>query len=313
MNYYTKILVFLSGILSICTTIYAQTDKTEAYILSYKNIAIKQMNEYGIPASIILAQGSLESGNGTSRLAVKANNHFGIKCHGWKGASIYHDDDKKDECFRKYNSPEESYNDHSEFIRYNQRYSSLFNLDIKDYKGWARGLKAAGYATNPNYAKLLIKIIEKYSLFKYDNLLQELPSTPDKITDFNQLLPDRTSNLYTISLARPLYTKNGVACIIANKNDTYSSIAQEFGLFKRELLKFNDLSKNSTLTENTIVYIERKKSQGNKELPKHIVNKNETLHEISQKYGIRLKKLLKINKMNRRSTINEGDVIKLRP
>lgn len=312
MKFYPKTLVSFATLLFICTTLFAQTDATEAYILTYKNIAIRQMNEYGIPASIILAQGSLESGNGKSRLAVKAHNHFGIKCHGWKGATIYHDDDKKNECFRKYNSPNESYKDHSEFIRYRERYRFLFNLDIKDYKGWAHGLKAAGYATNPNYATLLIKIIEKYSLFKYDNLSQGLPTTPDRITQFNKLLPEKSSNLYSISLSRPLYTKNGVACIRANKNDTYSSIAKEFGLFRRELLRFNDLSKNRDLTENTIVYIERKKAKGNRELPKHIAEKGETMHNISQKYGIRLKKLLKLNSMNKKSTISQGDIIKLR-
>ena len=220
--------------------------------------------------------------------------------------------DKKNECFRKYNSPNESYKDHSEFIRYRERYRFLFNLDIKDYKGWAHGLKAAGYATNPNYATLLIKIIEKYSLFRYDNLSQGLPTTPDRITQFNKLLPEKSSNLYSISLSRPLYTKNGVACIRANKNDTYSSIAKEFGLFRRELLRFNDLSKNRDLTENTIVYIERKKAKGNRELPKHIAEKGETMYNISQKYGIRLKKLLKLNSMNKKSTISQGDIIKLR-
>ena len=312
MNFYTKILVSLTGIVFICTTLFAQKDATEAYVLAYKSIAIRQMTIYGIPASIILAQGSLESGNGTSTLAKEANNHFGIKCHDWKGATINHDDDKKNECFRKYNSPEESYNDHSEFIRYRERYSALFNLDIKDYKGWAHGLKAAGYATNPNYAHLLINIIEKYSLFKYDNRSLELPSAPQEIKRFIELLPDKSSNLYSISLTRPLYSKNGITCIIASKSDTYSSIAKEFGLFRRELLKFNDLSKNIDIIENTIVYIERKNSQGNIDFPKHIVEKNETLYYISQKYGIRLKKLLKINKMNKRDQIAEGDIIKLR-
>jgi len=312
MNFYTKILVSLTGIVFICTTLFAQKDATEAYVFTYKNIAIRQMTRYGIPASIILAQGSLESNNGTSTLAKKANNHFGIKCHGWKNATIYHDDDEKNECFRKYNSPEESYKDHSEFIRYRERYNALFSLDIKDYKGWAHGLKAAGYATNPNYAHLLINIIEKYSLYKYDSPSQELPSTPQEIKQFIELLPDKSSNLYSISLTRPLYTKNGVTCIITNNNDTYSLIAKEFGLFRSELLKFNDLSKNIDLEENTIVYIERKKNQGNKDLPKHIVEKYETIYFISQKYGIRLKKLLKINNMNKRDKITEGDIIKLR-
>ena len=312
MNFFNKILVVFTGITIISTTLLAQKDATEAYILTYKNIAIRQMNSFGIPGSIILAQGSLESGNGTSTLAKKANNHFGIKCHDWKGGAIYHDDDKENECFRKYNSPEVSYNDHSEFIRYRGRYSNLFNLDIKDYKGWAHGLKAAGYATNPRYAQLLINIIEKYSLFKYDNPTQELPSPPNEVTAISELILDKNNVLYSISLTRPLYKKNGVACIIASKGDTYSSIAKEFGLFRRELLKFNDLSKSTPLEEQTIVYIERKKAQGTKELPKHIAEKGETIYSISQKYGIRQSKLLKLNKINKRDKVTEGDVIKLR-
>lgn len=312
MNFFNKVLVLFTGITFICTTLFAQKDATEAYILSYKNIAIRQMNSFAIPASIILAQGSLESGNGMSTLAKKANNHFGIKCHGWKGATIYHDDDKKDECFRKYNSPEESYKDHSEFIRYRERYSSLFSLDIKDYRGWAHGLKAAGYATNPNYAQLLINIIEKYSLYKFDNPSQDLPSPPNEITAISELIPDKSNILYSISLTRPLYEKNGVACIIAGKGDSYSSIAKEFGLFTRELLKFNDLSKGTPLEEQTIVYIERKRAQGSKELPKHVAERGETIYSISQKYGIREGKLFKLNNMNKRDKITEGDIIKLR-
>ncbi len=312
MSFFNKILVSITGITFICTTLFAQKDATEAYILTYKNIAIKQMNSYAIPASIILAQGSLESGNGMSTLAKKANNHFGIKCHDWKGATIYHDDDKKNECFRKYNSPEESYNDHSEFIRYRERYSALFNLDIKDYKGWAHGLKAAGYATNPNYAQLLINIIEKYSLFIYDNPSHELPPSPIEIKAISELIPEKTSSLYTVSLSRTLFSKNGIACIIANKDDSYFSIAKEFNLFTKELLRFNDLSKNTTLEEGTVVYVERKKALGNKDFPKHIAEKNESIYSISQKYGIRLSKLLKINNMNKQDIITEGDIINLR-
>ncbi len=312
MSFFKKILVSITGITFICTTLLAQKDATEAYILTYKNIAIKQMNSYAIPASIILAQGSLESGNGMSTLAKEANNHFGIKCHDWKGATIYHDDDKKNECFRKYNSPEESYNDHSQFIRFRDRYSALFNLDIKDYKGWAHGLKAAGYATNPNYAQLLINIIEKYSLFNYDSPSQEQPLPPSEVYSINQLLPDKTSSLYSISLSRPLFIKNGVACVIASKGDTYKSIAKEFGLFTRELLKFNDLSKNIELENNTIVYIEKKKGLGSKDFPKHIAEKGETIYSISQKYGIRLARLYKLNNMSKHDKITDGDIINLR-
>ncbi len=147
----------------------AQNLTRQQYINKYKDVAIKQMHKHKIPASIILAQACLESGDGNSTLARKANNHFGIKCHnGWKGKGYKHDDDAKGECFRKYNDPIDSFTDHSYFLISGSRYNSLFDLPITDYKAWAHGLKAAGYATNPKYAKLIIDIIEEYKLYKYD-------------------------------------------------------------------------------------------------------------------------------------------------
>lgn len=160
----------------------AQEITREQYINTYKDIAIRQMKLYGIPASIILAQGCLESGNGNSRLAVKGNNHFGIKCHNtWKGRRIYHNDDEKGECFRRYTQAEDSFKDHSEFLRNGKRYQSLFDLSKTDYKAWAHGLKAAGYATNPKYAQLLIDIIERDQLYRYDtNTASQKVSSTDK-------------------------------------------------------------------------------------------------------------------------------------
>ncbi|MEE2931726.1 MAG: glucosaminidase domain-containing protein [Bacteroidota bacterium] len=148
---------------------YSQKNKTELYIEKYKDLAIDEMNNYGIPASITLSQGILESGNGESRLALEANNHFGIKCHNeWNGEKIYADDDEKGECFRKYSTVFNSYRDHSIFLSERKRYTSLFDLSPKAYKKWAKGLKKAGYATNPDYAKKLIKLIKKYNLNQYD-------------------------------------------------------------------------------------------------------------------------------------------------
>ncbi|MEG1510597.1 MAG: glucosaminidase domain-containing protein [Bacteroidales bacterium] len=165
------LLIFFSS------SIIAQKITREQYISTYKDIAIHQMKIYGIPASIILAQACLESGNGNSRLALKANNHFGIKCHDtWKGKRLYNDDDEKGECFRKYNNPEDSYKDHSEFLKNGRRYQSLFDIKKTDYKAWAHGLKAAGYATNPKYAPMLIEIIEKNELYKYDSNWASLKS-----------------------------------------------------------------------------------------------------------------------------------------
>lgn len=313
MPVYIKLLsVMVSFILVSSTSMHSQNSHQEAYILKYKDIAIRQMEQFGIPASIILAQGLLESGAGNSYLATKANNHFGIKCHDWKGATIRHDDDSKNECFRKYKSAEESFMDHSVFLRYRSRYSSLFNLDIKDYRGWAHGLKAAGYATNPDYAQLLIGIIERYSLYKFDNPQSALPYSPDELLALNQYIPENGSALFKVSLQREILSTNGVPCIVATGMESYSSIAKEFSLFRRELLRFNDLSKEQPLESGTIVYLSRKKEQAMRETPLHIASGKETLRDISQKYAVRLKSLLKYNNIRQDHILAEGTTIKLR-
>lgn len=171
------------------------TNKVERYIHQYKNIAIYEMNQHKVPASITLAQGILESGAGVGDLTKRANNHFGIKCHNWKGEKVYHDDDKKGECFRKYNNPAESFKDHSLFLSGRKRYASLFNLDIKNYKGWAKGLRKAGYATDPKYPSKLINIIERYNLDQYDS--------KNKIAI---VMPESVSNVtYTVKQGDSLY------------------------------------------------------------------------------------------------------------
>ncbi len=307
---YKIFMVFaLMGFLS--NSIYSQNKYQEEYIIRYSTIAIGQMEQYGIPASIILAQACLESSFGKSRLAIKANNHFGIKCHDWKGETIRHDDDKKNECFRKYQNATESFKDHSEFLRYRTRYRALFDLDIKDYKAWAHGLKAAGYATNPQYAQLLINLIEKYSLYKYDTPVATLPDSPGKVLTAQALNPQMGSYFYEISLKRAISTKNGVAFVIAMDGESYSSIAKEFSLFKRELIGFNDLKGNPTLKPGTLVYVQKKKRRAPMETPKHIASGNESLQEISQNYGIRLKSLLKINNLDKDHIPKEGSTINL--
>lgn len=187
------IYIFLLLPLSI-NLVYGQKMSREEYIEKYKDIAIRQMKEYGIPASIILAQACLESGNGNSELAIKANNHFGIKCHNWDGKSFIYDDDKKNECFRKYKCVEDSFKDHSEFLRTGKRYSSLFELKSTDYKGWAFGLKAAGYATNPRYAQILINDIEKYNLHKYDIEQRNRKETSTNTTSSSSSLSSSSSS-----------------------------------------------------------------------------------------------------------------------
>ena len=171
------------------------------YISYFKTVAINEMHLYGIPASITLAQGILESGSGKGRLARKANNHFGIKCHSWNGDKIYHDDDEAQECFRKYKDPNTSYRDHSEFLANRKRYSGLFKLKITDYKGWAKGLRKAGYATDPKYPKKLISLIERYELHKFDKNFKNKHSKKKRSSEkkFKSHVVKKGDTLYSIS------------------------------------------------------------------------------------------------------------------
>jgi len=293
----------------------AQNDKNSLYIQKYKNIAIEQMVKSGIPASITLAQACLESGFGTSSLATKGNNHFGIKCHDFQGETMYIDDEKKGECFRVYDNAEASFNDHTDFLRYRDRYASLFDLEPTDYKAWAYGLKAAGYATAPNYAVMLIDLIEKYDLHQYDNFVEAsaIPNPPNKakMSENVKLLPG--SPMYKISLEREILKKNNVLYIEANGYETFASIAAEFNLFTRELLKFNDEKRNRDLKAGEIVYLEAKKHQADKHLDKHVVEEGETMHSLSQQYAVKLKYLYKYNpSLNIGTNPEEGSIINLK-
>ena len=275
----------------------ATSDYRTDYILKYKDAAIAQMQQSGIPASITLAQACLESGFGTSTLATSGNNHFGIKCHDYTGRKMYVDDDVKDDCFRVYDKVEDSFQDHSDFLRYRSRYSFLFDLDPTDYKGWAYGLKAAGYATDPQYATRLIDLIERYNLQQYDSAVntEELPVTPVVAKMPEQVELKASSPLYRISLQREILKRNNVIYVIANGYETFSSIAREFNLFNREILRFNDEKRDRMLQDGEIVYVEAKKKQAGKYLDKHVVEEGETMHEISQQYAVRLKNLYKYN------------------
>lgn len=295
----------------VSTPLFAQKLSYENYISTYKDIAIRQMEKFGIPASIILAQALLESGAGNSFLAINANNHFGIKCHDWQGETITMDDDKKNECFRKYSTVEESFNDHSNFLRYRPRYNSLFQLEITDYKGWAHGLKKAGYATNPNYANLLISLIERYSLDIYDKPSVILPTPPGEATTLTEYTPKNGSSLYRVSLERKLYQRNGIASIVVMQGESLSSIAKEFSLFRRELMRFNDLNKKQEIKAGSVLFLEKKKESASKETPLHIASGTESLWEISQLYGIKLKALLKYNNCTENYTPQSGATIRL--
>ena len=280
-----------------CLTLQAQTrnKQYEDYIKKYRELAVEEMKKYHIPASITLAQGLLESGAGQSALARKSNNHFGIKCGSdWYGKTVSHDDDARGECFRAYKHPKDSYEDHSKFLAGRPRYASLFNLNITDYKGWARGLKKAGYATNPRYADQLIGIIELYELYKYDdkNYLKWIKKNP---------IPHQT------------YIANDLLYIVVRAGDSWKSISQEFDISQKKLRKYNDLYKGYALQVGDILYLEKKNKKADKEHIVHVLRAGESMYSISQKYGIRLKNLYKLNKMDEDDPAPEiGTILRLR-
>ena len=319
---YTK-LILLSFTFLTAMSAYGKSDQ-EKYISQYAELAVKEMYRSGVPASITLAQGLLESGNGKSTLAVKGNNHFGIKCHkGWTGKSMRHDDDKKNECFRVYDSPEESFRDHSDFLRYRDRYSFLFDFRITDYKSWAHGLKKAGYATDPSYPQKLIRIIEEYDLHKYDRkssrkhseessdevIQQELPKSPSQIEQ-DVPLEESMREQFSFSLSRPVYTRNRVPFVYAEEGDTYEILASLYGLFPREILKFNDVKDPSDLKPGDVVYLRTKKNRSAKGLDKHVMEEGETLAEISQRYAVKLSRIYKLNGFDQSYVPSEGEIIK---
>ena len=291
-----KLKLFLILIIC-CLTLQAQTrnKQYEAYIKKYRELAVEEMKKYHIPASITLAQGLLESGAGQSTLARKSNNHFGIKCGSdWSGKTVSHDDDALGECFRAYKHPKYSYEDHSKFLAGRPRYASLFNLNITDYKGWARGLKKAGYATNPRYADQLIGIIELYELYKYDdkNYLKWIKKNPN---------PHQT------------YIANDLLYIVVRAGDSWKSISQEFDISQKKLRKYNDLYKGYALQVGDILYLEKKNKKAGKEHIVHVLRAGESMYSISQKYGIRLKNLYKLNKMDEDDpTPKTGTILRLR-
>lgn len=275
----------------------SQSEAYALYILEYEVIALKHQEKYKIPASITLAQGILESAAGFSKLAMKANNHFGIKCgNDWTGATIKAHDDRQNECFRKYKTAKESFDDHSKFLATRTRYADLFKLNITDYKAWAYGLRNAGYATDPKYAQKLIKIIEDFDLHQYDI---------GKRADLKKMVSKKNKETYTwkaqkngINLAgHTIYKNNGVKCIATLEGDTFESIANEFRIHTDKLLRYNDLSNIPKLNPNTIIYLRGKKNKAEKQYLTHTVKAGENLYRISQKYGIKLKSLYDKNQI----------------
>ena len=276
----------------------------QQYIDQYKDLAVAQMLRYNIPASITLAQGLLESGAGRSELTRHGNNHFGIKCHGWTGRKVYHDDDENNECFRAYNNAKESYEDHSRFLAKQSRYARLFSLQRTDYKGWARGLKACGYATNPQYANTLIQIIELYGLHKFDSATSYDRRMADR---FSTDKPAADGSLHVIKA----YNKNYY--LIAKAGDTFKSLSKEVGISRRKLAKYNERDKNDVLSQGDIVYLKKKRTKAEKKFKNkpHTVRRGESMYSIAQMYGVRLKSLYDKNGLTPDYEIKAGDRIRV--
>lgn len=278
-------------------TVVAQEATSEDYIRKYHKIAIDEMYVYGIPASITLAQGILESGNGNSDLARKSKNHFGIKCHkNWSGRKVYHDDDAKNECFRKYRKVSDSYRDHSEFLKNRDRYAFLFDYKMTDYTAWAKGLKKAGYATHPEYAEKLINLIERFDLAQYDRASKSGKRKVKK--------PKRRDRKEIFK------SENGLKYVLAETGDNYDIISSELSLWMWELLSINDRERDQQLAQGDVVYLEMKKKKAKSEY--HIVKEGETLHFISQLHGIKLASLQFKNRLKKDQNIQVGQKLFLR-
>lgn len=366
-----KVIIFISIVLCQAAAL-AQGTPQERYIQKWAPTAVREMYRSGVPASITLAQGILESRYGLSSLATEGNNHFGIKCHkDWKGKSMRYDDDARGECFRVYDSADESFQDHSDFLRYRDRYKFLFDYPTTDYKAWAYGLKKAGYATDPGYPAKLIKYIEDYKLYEYDtmttegvermveasgNKVEEVSSGDPKVSsgkkpatvkkemarkekrnrkarkkrqkaeEVSDVIPasplsleepkkiDKSkSEVFSFSLTREAYSRNGVPFITSVEGETYSSIARSYHLYLNELLRFNDLLRSETLLPGTVVYLQAKKNQAEKGLDKYIVGEDEeSLRDICQRFAVKMSSVMKMNGFSAGYEPREGDTIILR-
>ncbi len=310
LKYLTCILLLLLSL-----TVSAQKANTSEYIKKYKDLAMIEMQKYSIPASIILAQGILESGNGNSRLAKNGKNHFGIKCHtGWNGKTIKWNDDDQRECFRKYKTVAESYRDHSEFLSTRGHYTPLFSLSVDDYKGWASGLQKAGYATNKKYSSLLIRIIEENKLYEFDDknlLTSNLSKEPS--SNNKAFFANAESDFEPIDIRdndRPLYTNNGVKFIFAEAGDNFSTIARDLNIYSWQVYKYNELDKEAKIEEGQMLYIQKKKRKANQKY--HVIKAHESLYSIAQLYGVQLKVLLSKNKLDFGDTVQIGQQIRLK-
>lgn len=303
---YKIAIIFLFSISSMASWAQMRWNQTyQLYINQYKDLAIREMLQYRIPASITLAQAVFESGAGRSRLAMLGNNHFGIKCHDWTGRTIAEDDDALGECFRAYDHPLQSFEDHSKFLVNSSRYRRLFSLSKEDYRGWAHGLKACGYATNPRYAHKLIELIELYKLYVYDGA-----------TSYDHAMVEYSGNQTVVNQAKPLhpiaiFNKNYY--IRARRGDTFKLIGEEIGVSYRKIAKYNERDKDDTLTEGEIIFLKKKRKKAPKAFKNrpHVVKDGESLYIIAQIYGMRLSSLYKLNDFTPDHTIHVGDVVRV--
>ena len=310
--------------LSVSLTVAAQRVSVDEYIAQFKDIAINEMKRSGVPASITLAQGILESENGNSELVKKSNNHFGIKCKSsWSGETVTHDDDATGECFRAYTNANDSYRDHSDFLKSNKRYGSLFSLDPTDYAGWARGLKKAGYATNPRYPELLIKYIEQYDLQQYSLIaLNQLPKTDvvknedgkenmDPIAILDEIANNANSNTAIDADAGKIITINSIKCVFVKKGTSLLVIANKHNISLSKLMDFNDMTEEGLLGKDQYVFLHKKAKTGETEF--YVVQPGETLYDAAQKNGIQLKYLMEYNNLHEAARITANTKLLLQP
>ena len=278
------------------------------YIEKYSELAVQEMKISGIPASITMAQALLESNNGRSDLALTAKNHFGIKCHKtWNGKRFYYDDDDVNECFRVYKRIKDSYRDHSLFLLTRQRYSLLFELDPADYKAWARGLKAAGYATNPRYADMLITIIEDNNLDKLDSwiTLSKTRKVDLVSTELSTILPNTINEL-------PIYTRNRIKFVVADSDDTVEKLTKELNKYSWEIRKYNEIPRRGDIRSGQIVYLQPKRSKAASGFDIHYVEEGDSWYSIAQLYGVKLKCLYRRNRTHSGAPVDSGMQVFLR-
>jgi len=325
MHYYISRIILLLGLsawfCNLATGASPQRNTRQEYIDVFAQLAIQEMNEFHIPASITMAQACLESGDGNSILALKANNHFGIKCNSsWSGPSIRKDDDDRNECFRKYKTAIESYRDHSRFLTGGMRYQFLFDYGIKDYRKWAYGLKKAGYATDPSYPERLIKIIEEFQLHKLDAYYNSTTRyvRPDRSITGSKTtakhkgstgLDDFSINPY---VTRNVEKRNNAKAFFAKDGDTYEQIAAEFSLKEWEIYKYNDVEKGAIPEVGSIVFLQSKKGSAPRGNEFHIMKQGESLWSVAQWYGVRMNALYRLNRMSKGEEPKPGQQISLR-